>query len=295
MKNFLGVVRGPFLLLVPASLAPAVALVWRETGHLPWGDILLVLVGGLAAHMAVNALNEYEDFRSGLDLNTRRTPFSGGSGTLVAHPSFAPATLAITVFTLALTLGVGLHYLRVLGAQVVLPGLAGLAIIVAYTRWLNRFPVACLLAPGIGFGTLMLNLGYLALAREFSLDAFICSLPVAFLVSNLLLINQFPDIEADRAAGRHHLPIAFGARAAARVSLLLVLAAYGVVVGAVALGLLPSWAMLALLTAPLGVAVALRALRFSGDELPAFIPSMGHNVIVTLLTPVLLAIGIAIG
>ncbi len=46
----------------------------------------LVLLGALAAHGAVNALNEYADYRSGLDLRTARTPFSGGSGTLVDHP-----------------------------------------------------------------------------------------------------------------------------------------------------------------------------------------------------------------
>ncbi len=43
---------------------------------------LLALLGLLLAHVSVNVLNDYFDYRSGVDLKTQRTPFSGGSGIL---------------------------------------------------------------------------------------------------------------------------------------------------------------------------------------------------------------------
>ena len=54
---------------------------------MPLLPLILALAGGLLAHISVNALNEYLDFTSGLDLTTLRTPFSGGSGTLPANIS----------------------------------------------------------------------------------------------------------------------------------------------------------------------------------------------------------------
>ncbi len=295
MNKLLGVIRAPFLLLVPASLAPAMAVAWVELGRWPLRDLLLVLLGAVSAHVAVNALNEYQDFRSGLDLATRRTPFSGGSGTLVRHPEFAATSLAIAASALVLTFAVGLYYLFALGSIVILPGLAGLAVIVAYTRWLNRYPLACLLAPGFGFGVVMVNLGAVALMGRYDIAVLAASLVVALLASHLLLINQLPDIEADRSVGRRHLAIAWGVPAAAGVSFALVLGVYAVVIAAAMTGVLPKLALLGLLTAPLAVSVSWRARRFDPAHPEDFIPAMGLNVIVTLSTPVLLAVGIVLG
>ncbi|MAK74397.1 MAG: prenyltransferase, partial [Pseudomonadales bacterium] len=72
--------RPPFLLLALVTVALAAAL--TPSALLLDSDWLLVLLGALAAHGAVNVLNEYADFHSGLDLHTERTPFSGGSGYL---------------------------------------------------------------------------------------------------------------------------------------------------------------------------------------------------------------------
>ena len=56
-------------------------------------------MGALCCHVSVNAFNEYYDFRSGLDARTRRTPFSGGSGTLPGKPELAGQALATAVVT----------------------------------------------------------------------------------------------------------------------------------------------------------------------------------------------------
>ena len=88
IKPYSGVARAPFLLLPPTLIAAgASAAAWE--GSFSWFRTLVALVGLVALHMAVNALNEWSDMRTGIDLETERTPFSGGSGTLPANPQAA--------------------------------------------------------------------------------------------------------------------------------------------------------------------------------------------------------------
>lgn len=290
-RKLLGIIRAPFLLLVPACLAPAFAIAWHHEGALDVGASALVMMAALAAHIAVNALNEYQDFRSGLDFDTVRTPFSGGSGTLVADHRFAPMALYVALAALLVTSGIGAYFVVQLGSALIAPGLIGLAIIVAYTRWINRFPLLCLFAPGIGFGVLVINLTVLVLTGDMHNEALWSSLLVTLLVSNLLLVNQLPDVEADRRAGRRHLAIVWGEQWAARAVALLLAATYLGVIAGWWLEVLPQGALLALATAPLAVYVVCGVLRESRQLPNRFVRVMGCNVLVTLLTPVLLALG----
>jgi 1,4-dihydroxy-2-naphthoate polyprenyltransferase len=295
LKKLLGIARGPFLLLVPAALAPAFATAWLEVGQLSLVHSALIVLAGLASHIAVNALNEYDDFRTGLDFATQKTPFSGGSGTLVAHPEFALVALFVGWLGVLITFTIGLFFLREVGSQLIAPGLLGLAIIVAYTRWINRFPILCLLAPGLGFGLLMVNLAVLVLTGKITALSVWVSVPVTLLVSNLLLVNQLPDIEADQRVGRRHIPIAWGEEFAGWVSVALLTGAYFSVIVGCLIGPLPVGALLALLTIPAAILVGRKVVTFSQGNAEQLIPAMGTNVAVTLLTPLLLAVGVVIG
>jgi len=293
-KKLLGVIRARFLLLTMACLAPALVLAWHLAGTLDPLAITLVVVAGLASHVAANALNEYEDFRSGLDFTTQRSPFSGGSGTLVAHPEFAPVALYLGLTCLMITLSIGWYFVQKLGAVLIAPGLLGLVLVMAYTRWINLFPLLCLLAPGIGLGVLMINLAVLVLSGEPSLEALVLSVPVALLVSNLLLINQLPDIEADRRVGRRHIAVAWGVVWAVRIYTVLALCVYLSILGIWLAGVLPAGVMLGWLTAPLAFWVCRDLLRWDGANHHSLVPVMGRSVVVTLLTPLLLAAGLLI-
>lgn len=290
LKKLLGIIRAPFLLLVPACLAPAFAIAWHRHGTFDTVDAILILIAALTAHIAVNALNEYEDFRSGLDFHTVRSPFSGGSGTLVNHSDFAPAALGIAVIALLLTAAIGLHFVRQLGSAALAPGLLGIAIIVAYTRWINRFPLLCLFAPGIGFGLLMVNLAVLGLTGRTSPQSLWASLPVTLLVCNMLLVNQLPDIDADKRVGRRHIAIAWGIPWAFRAAVLLLAGTYLSIVTGWWVGVLPVQCLLGLTTLPLAAFVALEVGRFSrtGGSITA---AQGANVAVTLVTPLMMAVG----
>lgn len=111
-----------------------------------------------------------------------------------------------------------------------------------------------------------------------------------FLVNNLLLLSQYPDVEADRAVGRLTLPILLGRSRCSRVLAWQYVAAYASVTAAVVSGLLPWGALACLLTAPLAWSTV-QAAGSHADDMPALLPALGRNVLVALLTPLLLALG----
>jgi len=291
VRTLAGTMRVPFLLLAPVCVALGLACAAWTGQSIDAAGASLVMTGALAAHVSVNMLNEWHDFRSGLDAATRRTPFSGGSGALQANPAAARATLAGGAGALLLASAIGLWLVWHQGPALLPIGLLGATTVVAYTPWITRRPLLCLLAPGLGFGPVMVAGTYAALTGTHHPAPYVASLVPWALVSGLLLLNQFPDVEADRRAGRRHLPIVRGRRWAAGLFAGLVVAPHLVVPLAVAAGLLPPHALLALACAPLSLAVA-RGARRHADAPDALVPTMARNVALTLATPLLLAAGL---
>jgi 1,4-dihydroxy-2-naphthoate octaprenyltransferase len=286
--------RLPFLLLTPACVLLGIASAHWTAGQVEWVDALLVLVGGLGAHISVNAFNEYFDFKSGLDERTQRTPFSGGSGTLQAHPDLAPTALATAVVALLITALVGVYFVFKTGWGLLPLGLLGLVVIYVYTQWITRFPILTLIAPGLGFGTFMVMGADYALTGEYSWTAFFASLVPFFLVSNLLLLNQFPDVEADQSAGRRHYPITLGKQTSGRIYLAFLYLAFVAVIVGVLIDALPALALLGLLALVLAIPITRGVLAYAEDT-AQLIPSLGQNVLINLIMPVLVAVGLFLG
>jgi 1,4-dihydroxy-2-naphthoate octaprenyltransferase len=293
-QALLGPMRLPFLVLTPACVLLGIGAAAYVSGQVDLLRSLIVLIGALAAHISVNALNEYFDFRSGLDLRTRPTPFSGGSGTLPALPAQAPRALATGLIALAVTGGVGVYFVALRGTALLPLGLAGMFTIAAYTVWLTRNPLLCLISPGLGFGTFMVVGTAFALTGQYSATAFVASLVPFFLVSNLLLLNQFPDVDADRSSGRRHLPIVIGRRASSWVYLALLLLTYASIGWGILADLLPAWSLLGFLTLPVAVRTGIGAYRHA-DDIPNLIPFMVQNVLLNIATPVFVAAGLFLG
>jgi len=282
--------RVPFLLLAPVCVLLGIGTALDEAGRLDLFAVLLALIGGVTAHISVNALNEYVDCVSGLDARTQRTAFSGGSGVLPEHPEMARVALDVGVAALVVTVGIGVYFAIQRGPGILPLGLLGVLVIIAYTPWLTRQPVLCLVAPGLGFGVLMVIGTHFVLTGHYSWTAFVASLVPFFLVNDLLLLNQFPDVDADRSVGRKHILIALGPRRGSLVYGLFLGATYLVIIAGVLEGLLPKMSLLGLLTLPVAIRAMIGAYRHATD-IPRLLPYLGLNVILSLLTPVLVAIG----
>ena len=147
--------RPSFLVLTPICVFLGYSAALYNHYAIDYLLLTLILIGALCAHISVNMLNEYHDFRSGLDAKTIKTPFSGGSGALPANPDMAPFILMLGLVTLSITVLIGFYFISVRGLQLLPIGLVGVILILTYTQWLNRYPLICLIAPGAGFGLLM--------------------------------------------------------------------------------------------------------------------------------------------
>ena len=291
----LGPMRPPFLILAPACTLAGIGVAFlRMDGQVNWWFAVLCILGAVAAHISVNALNEYFDFKSGLDAKTQRTPFSGGSGTLPANPQAAGYALATGIIGLVIVAAIGIFFATQHGWLILPLGLLGMLVIYIYTTWLLKSPLLSLVSPGLGFGTLVVMGTDFALTGSYSLTGFLVSLVPFFLVNNLLLLNQFPDVDADKTIGRRNYPITIGRKASAWIFV----AFYGLTYLTILVGVFifhnPYFSLLGLLTLILAIPAGQRALR-SADDLPNLMPAMGQNVLVNILTPILVAIGFFIG
>lgn len=288
-----GPMRLPFLILPPACVALGAGTAAWTGSEINLLFLFLAFVGAVSAHISVNALNEYDDFKSGLDFNTRRTPFSGGSGTLPKMPEKAHVALTTGLVTLSITALIGVYFVYVWGPWLLPLGVLGLITITAYTKWFTRSPLICLIAPGLGFGPLMVMGTHFALTGSYSWTAFVASMVPFFLVSDLLLLNQFPDVEADKGIGRYHFPIAIGRKASVKIYGLFLGGAYLSIIFGYLAGVLPLSSLIALASIALAITTVKGAARHA-DDTPRLIPYMGRNVVINIVTPVLLAVSLFI-
>lgn len=278
LKTMKGVSRFNFLTLTLLCVLLAMAYTIQQGGNIGWLPLFLVCVVAFGAHISVNAFNEYFDFRSGLDQLTPKTPFSGGSGTLVKAPEKARVAYLFAWLSLVLVVLAGLGLTLYIGWPLLLIGVPGVLIIYTYTQHINKLPVLCLTAPGIGFGFLMTLGAIWVLQEKLTAGAWVLAAIVALLVNNLLLLNQYPDADADYKVGRRTLPIVWGK---ARCTVLLALQyVFGFVLTtlAVLLGWLPMQSLLVLIAAPLLYLLVPGIYKNKGSVLK-LTPYLGLNVI----------------
>ncbi len=293
LKTVVQSIRLSFLILTPVCIFLGASIVIAKQGDIDIFLFILALLGALSAHVSVNTLNEYFDFKSGLDLTTEKTKFSGGSGALPRHPEMAGRVLFVGIGTLFATLVIGGFFIWQSGVEIIPVGVTGFALIVTYTGWINRHPWLCLIAPGLGFGFLMVVGTQFVLAGEYMTLSFFVAVIPFLLVNNLLLLNQYPDIHADSNAGRYHFPIAYGVKRSNIVYGLFSLATILAIIIYVVAGYLPVLSLIALLPMPLAFFSLSGAVKY-GEMIGGFPQYLGTNVAVTLLTPLLLAISIII-
>ena len=281
--------RPQFIILsVACVLAGAGAAYW-QAGSINLLYLALAMIGAMMAHASVNILNDYSDYISGLDDITPKTPFSGGSGLLPKKQMPPKAALYYGLATLAVTVIIGLYLVYARGWQLLLVGIPGVLMIVLYTDYITRSPLLCLLAPGLAFGPCMVLGTYFALQGFFDYTALAVSLIPFFFVSDLLLLNQFPDAEADRTVGRRHLLTILKPRENAYVYAFLLAGAYLVLPVSVYFKIMPALTLIGLLSLPLA-ADTVRGVFKNCENIPSLIPFLGKNVIVILSTLFLVAL-----
>jgi len=256
----------------------------------------LTLFFALVAHAGANVINDYYDALSGCDAaNTdRQYPFTGGSRFIQNGVLSLRATGVFGYALLAAVVPAGLWLTAVSGPQLILIGLAGLAV-----GWAYSAPPLKLQSRGLGefaitAGWLLVVVGSDFVQRHgLAFAPVAAGLGFALLVANVLYINQFPDIKADAAAGKYTLVVRLGVARARWGYLLIALLAYGWLLAMVLLGQLPVMALLALLPAVASIAAA-RQLWISAGRPADITPALKLTILAASAHGLLLAIMLVI-
>jgi len=280
VKNIFLETRPQFLLLSPILVFLGMGIALYE-GSFNTLYFVLSIIGLVLLHASVNTLNDYNDFKSGIDLKVKRTPFSGGSGMLPAGILKPSTTLAIGLVTFFIAAPIGIYFLMVRGMSLLPIFLIGAVFVLFYTSHLTKIGFWIPeIAAGLGLGTLPVLGTFIIINGGFSWDALYASIPSGFLVFNLLLLNEFPDAEADKTANRKTIPIIMGLKGAGIVYTSLVALTYLWVAAGVILKIMPAWTLLSWLTLPIGIKAIKGSLTFKKME--ELIPSQGANVMIVL-------------
>jgi len=187
---------------------------------------------------------------------------------------------------------IGIYFMATVGLAILPIGLLGIAIVYSYTSYLTRVgfgEVACV----IGFA--LWSIGpYFVLTGRYSLSILSVSLISGLMGVALLILNEFPDLEADKAGGRRNIPIMFGLKRASRIYSLVVTFTYVWLLVLVVARTLPVTALLALITLPIGVRVTTLVLNgYENDQ--KLMRALRLNAIMVLAVPFLVSLGTVIG
>ena len=280
-------IRGPFLILsIVLTLIGIATAHWHGFNYL--GHSLLLIVGVVLVHAAVNLFNERSDYKSKIDENTMRTPFSGGSGMLQSGKTTVGQVTWAAYLALLAAGTIGFYFCLVSGWLILFFMVCGALAARFYTSHLARWFVGELIS-GLALGSFVVIGAHYALTRFMTMDIIYVALAPGLLTALLLFLNEFPDAEADRLGGRRHLVIFFGRKKSALIYAGAVFLLYALIAAGPFVENIPYTELIALATLPLGAVAVFLTLKYH-DQPARLLPAQGLNVAMVLLTDLLLAI-----
>jgi 1,4-dihydroxy-2-naphthoate polyprenyltransferase len=279
LNAYVRALRLPFLTgsLYPVLVGTALAY-WAHRAWHP-GLLGLTLLGVACLHLGANLLNDYHDAFGSDPLNLHATPFSGGSR-VIQRQELSPETVRKMAYAfLGLGALCGLGLIAHGRPWVALIGLVGLAAAYFYSAspWplmnlgLGEFAIFLAFGPPLSWGAYYVQSGHFATVGAAA------GLPLGFLITAILWINQFPDLDADLAAAKRNLVTRLGLRRSRRVYAALMLAPFASLFLLMEVWRLPDLILAALLPLPLAVQ-AIRLARRTPPTEPEFIPAQALTI-----------------
>ncbi|MEK3807495.1 1,4-dihydroxy-2-naphthoate polyprenyltransferase [Metabacillus sp. SLBN-84] len=272
---------------IPVTIGTVLAL---NEGGIHVALFLAMLIASILIQAATNMFNEYFDFKRGLDNEN-----SVGIGGAIVRNGVKPKTvlnLAFGFFGIAILLGIYIcmestWWIAVIGLICMATGYfyTGGPVPIAYT------PFGELVA-GFFMGMVIILLAYYIQTGTISAISVIISIPIAFLVGNIMLSNNIRDLDGDKENGRKTLAILIGRKKAIIFLAATFAASYAVILVMIAFGYLSAWALLVLISTPKAYSAVK---KFIGKSVPLeMMPAMKATAQTNIQFGFLLAIGLFI-
>lgn len=214
---------------IPMAVGGAVA--YAHLGSFSWTWFLIGAAAIYLLEIGKNAVNEYVDYLSGVDRFVsadKRTPFSGGKKTIIDGKLSLNENLIIGIITVGFGSLLGFYVVLVRDFNVFWFGLAGVFFALFYSLPPFKFAYRGVgeVVVGFTFGPLITTGTYLVQTHTIALEVVLASIPLGFIIANVLWINQYPDYEADLKGGKMNGVVRLGKEKAVNVYALLFGMAY---------------------------------------------------------------------
>lgn len=274
--------------VVPVAVGGAIA---QADGVFDWRAFALALLGALAIQISANFANDVSDARRGADPADRVGPKR-----MVARGVITPRHMWIaTWIAIAVAAACGIGLAMIAGPLVLVIGLASVVAMLGYVG--GPLPYGY---RGLGELFVFVFFGLVAtVGSRYVHDgsvpalAWLLAVPVGFLATAILVINNLRDRVTDARAGKRTLVVIIGAKSGRRLFVLLTIGAYLAVAGAVIAGSASGWVLLAWLTAPLAYRLAITVATTS--DAAELRPALGQTARLHLLFGLLVALGVILG
>jgi len=288
ISAWIRVIRIRFLLASVISVSVGLAITWWATNDITIVDAILTMCGVLALHASVDLLNDYWDFKRGIDTATKRTKMSGGSGVLPEGLLKPTQVYAAGIAFLIIGTVIGIYFVATDGIVI--------GIILAFAVISIYFYSTKIIDWGLAevFVTIkgsMIVMGtYFVQTSQITEQSVLSGIVIGVLSSLVLFITSFPDHDADKAKGRKTLVISLGMQKACSILWVFPAIAYGITIIAVVFEIFPIFCLIVLATIPLIIKSG-QKLKQNYDELTNLIPVMSLTLHFSRITGTLLVVG----
>jgi len=285
---WLRVIRVRFLLASIIAVSAGLAITWWNTSSITIFDAILTICGVLALHASVDLLNDYWDFKRGIDTTTHRTKMSGGSGVLPEGLLKPAQVYAAGIAFLIIGTAIGIYFVATYG--IVIGIILAFAVISIYfystkiVDWGLAEVFVAIKGSMIVMGT------YFVQTSQITEQSVLGGIVIGVLSSLVLFITSFPDHDADKAKGRKTLVISLGMQKACSILWIFPAITYGITIIAVVFEIFPVFCLIILSTVPLIIKSGYR-LKQNYDKLTNLIPVMSSTLYFSRITGALLVVG----
>jgi 1,4-dihydroxy-2-naphthoate octaprenyltransferase len=278
-------VRIRFLLSSIIAVATGLSIAFWKYKDIDLFYASLTFAGVICLHASIDLLNDYWDYKRGIDTITRRTKFSGGTGVLPQNLLKPKSVYCAGVILLLIGSLVGAYFALVRG--IIILAFVGFAVLAVYFYTTNIVNV------GLGEtfvaikGTLIVVGSYYIQTSSIGIVSVYAGIIIGILSATVLFINSFPDYEADRLGGRKTLVILLGKKRAARIFPGIILCTYSLIIAGAFVGYLKIYSLVSLVSLPFAI-IAIRGISKPG-QVGELVQVMGSTVAYSRLTGIILA------
>ena len=285
------VIRVRFLLASVIAVSVGLALNWHYTGTINIPDAILTVAGVMALHASVDMLNDYWDFKRGIDTRTKRTKMSGGTGVLPDGLLKPRSVYRAGIISLGIGSGLGAYF--VITDGIVIAIILGFAILSIYF-YSTKIVDSGMAEIFVAIKGIMIVLGtFFIQTGEIVPGSILAGIIIGILSSLVLLITSFPDYEADKSRKRKTLVIVAGRQRAAHVFWMFPIVAYGMIIFGTYAGVFPYLSLITFFGMPLAIKSGIGLGRHY-DKTDELVPFMSAAVSFSRITGVLFAVSFII-